>query len=350
MIDRMIFCIFHLHSLYILHFLKKNSFDHIPEFKTVPWCVNGHLHTILASLLFRPSHVDYQRKKIATPDGDMLELDLLENTSESPVAILLHGLEGSSRRYYIQNLARHLFDSGFTVAALNFRSCGGSLNSRRRFYHSGETDDLETVCEWLSDQYPQSIQLAAGFSLGGSIIFNYLNRFREESKIQGFTAISVPYDLYRGSINLQKGFNRVYDYSFVRTLRKKLELKRQQFPDLPLFNGSTLFDFDDQVTAPVHGFKDARDYYTQCSSAFFMDHIQTSGLLIHSKEDPLCPFEYTPTGAIENNPYLSTVFTDRGGHVGFWSFPAGWIELTIGHYFSHLLENSFNSSGTPSLS
>lgn len=308
------------------------------HFKTVPWCTNGHLHTIGASLLFKPARVNYKREKIETPDGDFLELDLLENSASSSVVILLHGLEGSSRRYYIQKLAKQLYDDGHTVAALNFRSCGGNMNVKRRFYHSGETGDLATACSWLAGKYTDSIQFAAGFSLGGSILLNYLKQYKEKSSIIGFAAISVPYGLHRGSLNLQKGFNKIYDYYFLRTLRSKLQQKRRQFSDLPDFTGSTLFEFDDQVTAPIHGFKDARDYYARCSSAFFMDQIVTPGLLIHSEEDPLCPFEYTPIEAIENNPNLTSVFTGRGGHVGFWGKPADWIEQTVSQYLKQLSE------------
>lgn len=305
------------------------------HFKTVPWCANGHLHTIGASLLFKPARVNYKREKIETPDGDLLDLDLLENPGSSSVVILLHGLEGSSRRYYIQNLAKQLNNDGHTVAALNFRSCGENMNLKRRFYHSGETGDLATTCKWLADKYPGSVQFATGFSLGGSVLLNYLNQFKEASSIKAFVAISVPYNLHRGSVNLQKGFNKIYDYYFLRTLRRKLELKRRQFSDLPDFTGSTLFEFDDQVTAPLHGFRDAADYYARCSSSFFMDQLATPGLLIHSKEDPLCPFEYTPVEAIKTNPNLKSVFTDQGGHVGFWGRPAGWIEQTVSHYLKH---------------
>lgn len=310
-----------------------------PEFKSAPWCVNGHLHTILSSYLFEPVYLDYNKIEIATPDGDNLDLNLMENETGAPVTILLHGLEGSANRYYIQNLAHYLFNSGHTVAALNFRSCGGKMNNQRRFYHSGDTNDLETVSKWLSEKFPDSIQLAAGFSLGGSVLLNYLKKYRNKATIKGFAAVSVPYDLYKGSINLQRGFNKIYDYHFLISLKKKLELKRKTYSDLPNFNGNTLFEFDDQVTAPVHGFKDAKEYYTQCSSAFFMDQIQTPGLLIHSKEDPLCPFDYTPLKVINENPFLSTVFHSRGGHVGFWSVPPGWIERTVGKYFNDLLKS-----------
>ncbi len=233
---------------------------------------------------------------------------------------------------------------GYNVVAMNFRSCGGEMNQTRRFYHSGEYEDLQTVCKWIETQYPDSIQIAAGFSLGGSVLLNYLNHFSDESLIQAFAAVSVPYDLYRGSVNLQNGFNRLYDYQFLITLRDKLQQKRRIFEDLPAFYGSTLFEFDDQVTAPVHGFKDAEDYYNQCSSAFFLDRISKPGLLIHSREDPLCPFDYIPMDDIHQNPYLTACFTERGGHVGYWSMPPGWMERTICQYFNMILNRLEDAS------
>lgn len=312
-----------------------------PNFNSAPWCLNGHFHTILASLLFKAAELVVERRYIETPDGDFLELDVAEQTENRPFVILLHGLEGSSERYYIRNIARHLFNSGFSIAALNFRSCGSGLNRTRRFYHSGETGDLETISAWLQETYPGSLQLAAGFSLGGSVLLNYLAK-RDAARIVGFAAISVPYDLHRGSLNLQKGFNRIYDRQFLISLNEKLDQKRAYFPDLPEFNGSTLFEFDDQVTAPVHGFKDAEEYYRLCSSAFFMDRVLTPGILIHSREDPLCPFDTVPQQVIEENPSLYSLFPDRGGHVGFWSMPRGWVEQTVALYFRQLLRNHRN--------
>jgi len=313
--------------------LNNHSLNSLPQFKSAPWCLNGHVHTVLSSILFEPAYVNYKRTVIDTPDGDFLNLDLLETDEHAPVVILLHGLEGSSKRYYVQNLAHHLLQSGYNIIALNFRSCGGKLNNTRTFYHSGETEDLRNVCTWAKNRFSDSPIFAAGYSLGGSVLLNYLKKYGADSIIESFVAVSVPYDLYRGSLNLQKGINRLYDYRFLRTLKKKLKLKRRVFSDLPVFTGSTLYEFDDQVTAPLHGFEDARDYYTRCSSAFFMHRIDTPGLLIHSREDPLCPFEFTPHEAIEENPNLTTAFPERGGHVGFWSLPPGWVELTAEYYF-----------------
>lgn len=304
-------------------------------FKSAPWCFNGHVHTILPSLLFNSPHLNSSTERIPTPDDDFLDIDIVkQENSAAPAAVIFHGLEGSSRRYYVRRMAQKLYERGMHIFAVNFRSCSGEMNSNRRFYHSGETKDPETVFRWVTDQFPDSKLFAVGFSLGASALLNTIHKNGNESKAEAFAAISTPFDLKQGSINLQSGFNRIYDYRFLRSLEYKLKEKRKTYPDLPSFNGKTLYDFDDRVTAPIHGFNDADDYYRQCSAAFFMDKIETPGLIIHSRQDPLCPFEYTPTEAINSNPFLSTAFPKKGGHVGFWSLPPDWAEQNVADYFS----------------
>lgn len=280
-----------------------------------------------------------ERITIDTEDGDFLITDVCENRESSPVAILFHGLEGDSKRYYITRLASHLHQRGFTTVAVNFRSCGGILNRNRRFYHSGETEDPMQVIKWASEQFPGSNLFAAGFSLGGSALLNFLKRYGDDQPLTAAAAISVPFDLKRGSLNLENGFNRVYSLRFLRTLEEKLRNKRERFPDLPSFTGSTLYDFDDQVTGPVHGFEGADDYYQQCSSAFFMNQIATKTLIVHSMQDPMCPYQWVPIDEIRKNPNLTPAFTEEGGHVGFWSLPPGWLNKSIGDYFSGYLRN-----------
>lgn len=310
----------------------------ISEFKSVPWCFNGHAHTILSSLLFSSPAMEYNRIRITTPDEDFIDLDVAEQEEdESPVVVIFHGLEGSSERYYVRKLGKHLFDKGMHIVAVNFRSCSGVMNKQPRFYHSGEIEDPGTIFRWINDYFSTSSLFAAGFSLGGSALLNFLHHHQTNHNVTAFSAVSTPFNLKCGSLNLQKGFNRIYDYRFLRTLVAKLEEKREMFPGLPMFSGSTLYDFDDQVTAPLHGFDNAEDYYTKCSSAFFMNEIQTPGLIIHSKQDPLCPFEYTPVDDIENNPNLTSAFLAKGGHVGFWSQPAGWTEQVTARYFAQFL-------------
>lgn len=305
-------------------------------FNSAPWCVNGHMHTILCSLFFQAPHIIAQEVRIDTPDGDFLDLDVTRLNESSPVAILFHGLEGHARRYYIKQLSKHLIEKNFSVVAVNFRSCGSTMNRNRKYYHSGETEDLHTVFEWVEQNFPNAeFYSAAGFSLGASALLNYLNKHGDHHLLNKAAAISTPFELRRGSLNLENGFNRLYSKSFLVTLEKKLKIKKKVFPDLPDYTGNTLYEFDDQITAPIHGFENADHYYESCSSAFFMDKIRTKTLVVHSQDDPLCPFQWTPINDIQRNPVLTTSFPKKGGHVGFWSLPSGWLNKTIGDYFKY---------------
>lgn len=306
-------------------------------FKSAPWCFNGHAHTILCSLLFESPNLHSEKLTIDTPDDDFLEIDVVNRGADKPVVAIFHGLEGHSRRFYITQLAEHLITRGFSVVAVNFRSCGSKMNRQRKFYHSGETDDLETVFTWIQKHFPTSTMFAAGFSLGGSALLNFLKKHGTNHPLRAISSISTPFELKKGSLNLEVGFNRFYSILFLQTLRRKLTEKRAKFSDLPPFKGSTLYEFDDQVTGPVHGFNGAEDYYCNCSSAFFIDQIKTNTLIIHSRQDPMCPFKWTPVQQIKQNANITARFTDRGGHVGFWSLPSGWVNQQIGDYFSEFI-------------
>jgi predicted alpha/beta-fold hydrolase len=227
-----------------------------------------------------------------------------------------------------------LLANNLSVVAVNFRSCGSRLNNQPRFYHSGETSDYQTIFSWIRKNYPDKKMGAVGFSLGGNALIKYLAEQNDSSPLDAAVAISVPYDLRLGSILLSKGFHRVYEYRFLKTLKEKLQKKRCRYPDLPNFSGSTLYDFDDQVTAPLHGFADAEAYYGQCSARNFLPEIKTNTLLIHSREDPLCPIESMPVAKLNDNPFTDYIITQQGGHVGFWSKPRGWLNFIIQNYLS----------------
>ncbi|MDX1642713.1 MAG: alpha/beta fold hydrolase, partial [Balneolaceae bacterium] len=187
------------------------------SFKSAPWCFNGHTHTVLCSLVFGSPNLQSEKIQIDTPDNDFLELDVINKGTGKPVVVLFHGLEGNSRRFYITQLAEQLISRDFSVVAVNFRSCGSKMNLRRRFYHSGETEDLETVFGWTQKNFPNSDIYAAGFSLGGSALLNYLKKHGTYHPLQAAAVISTPFDLKKGSLNLEKGFNRIYSILFLQT-------------------------------------------------------------------------------------------------------------------------------------
>jgi predicted alpha/beta-fold hydrolase len=317
--------------------------DFTPEepYQAPFWFLNGHGHTIIRNFTGSTRWPDYTRVELSTPDGDFLDLDLTEPepSNGKPEArgtvLLLHGLEGDSQRYYIAELAWQLRSAGFRVVAMNFRGCSGRVNKNRRLYHSGETSDPHFVLRWMKDQWPEQALFGVGFSLGGNVLAKLLGELGENQLLSAAVPVSAPFNLSLGADVINQGFNRVYQQRFMVSLKQKLKQKQRQFSDLPDFSGSTFWEFDDQVTAPLHGFSGAEDYYRKSSAAQFVSDIRTPTLVIHSKQDPICPFEGVPTDAIDNNPWISALYTEEGGHVAFGSSPNGWINRVIRHFFLH---------------
>jgi predicted alpha/beta-fold hydrolase len=296
----------------------------IEPFNPAWWAWNVHVHTIVASQFSKVVKPDHKQLEIETPDDDFLEIDICIQDSDKPIVALFHGLEGSTDRYYIGNLMSELKKAGYSSVALNFRGCGSRMNNQPRFYHSGETRDYRTFFKWISKTYPNKEIYAVGFSLGGNALVKYLGEAGSQSKVQRAAAVSPPYDLREGSLRMSQGFNRLYEINFMKTLVEKLEQKRQKM-SMPEFNGSTIYEFDDQVTAELHNFQGADDYYQQCSSKHFYGDVKTDLLVIHSKEDTLCPIEFAPVEVMKQNPFVRKCFTEKGGHVGFLSNPEGWL-------------------------
>lgn len=300
-----------------------------PPFKSRWWALNTHIHTIVPSQFMPVKPVSVQRVEIDTPDDDFLELDILDTGTNKPVVALFHGLEGSSKRFYIRNLMSDLESAGFSSVAMNFRGCGSRLNNQKRFYHSGETSDYHLLFNWMKDRFPDREVYAVGFSLGANALIKSLSELEGDPIIKKAVAVSPPYDLGAGSINMSKGFNKIYEYRFIHTLKEKANRKRAVYPDIPEFTGKTIYEFDDMVTAPVHGFESADHYYNSCSSKNFLKDVRTPLLIIHSKKDTLCPLEFAPFSDIDNNPFIQTIFTNEGGHVGFVSSPGNWLNRSI---------------------
>lgn len=257
------------------------------------------------------------------PDGDFVGLDRLDASRAAPRLIVLHGLEGSSRSHYVRGLLRGAEDLGWGADVLVFRGCGGLPNEARRFYHSGETGDLEAVASRLREEHPDSPLVVAGFSLGGNVLLKWLGERGTRAPVHAAVAISVPFDLELGARHIHRGFSRIYERNFLASLRRKALGKRTRFADLPaaarIRAARTIFDFDDCVTAPVHGFRDASDYYTQSSAQHFLPHIRVPTLLLSARDDPFLPASVLDRvlAMASANPALTTEFVEYGGHAGF---------------------------------
>jgi uncharacterized protein len=294
------------------------------------WCPGAHAQTIFARF-FRPhSKLALRRERIETPDGDFLDLDWLRS-SNTRLALVLHGLEGSTEAPYIQTILNKLQVEGFDAAAVNFRSCSGEANRCRESYHSGKTEDLACVLNYIFKMKKYTEISLIGYSIGGNIILKWLGEKADSvpKEIVRAVAVSVPYDLVKAVEELDKGFNReVYTRTLLRSLKKKIAEKEKIYPGSVNFQkvkaSKTFREFDREVTARLNGFKDEMDYWTHSSSKYFLKQIRIPTLLLHAKDDPFFPAPWIPIEDIEKSFYLKLILTEKGGHLGFVSGKWPW--------------------------
>ncbi|MEM0992792.1 MAG: alpha/beta fold hydrolase [Bacteroidota bacterium] len=295
----------------------------------------GHVNTIFPALFRRIRTFSYVRKRMELEDGDFMDLDWSKVGSERLV-LLVHGLEGSSDGNYIKGMIKAFNRHAWDGVALNFRGCSGEPNRLHTGYHMGASPDLKAVVDYINsfNQYQELVII--GFSLGGNVLLKYLGE--EQDRVPAFLkkaiAFSVPCHIPSANIEIDKWQNRLYLARFLRSLNEKLKIKSQLFPDLVQLPKGRLpknfKEFDDYYTGPVHGFKDAQDYWTRCSSTLFMPDIKIPTLLVNAKDDSFLSDACYPYEIAENHPYLYLEIPEHGGHVGFVDFEDRrqyWSEL-----------------------
>ncbi len=307
----------------------------IPESTYRPPCLlsNGHLQTLYPPLFRRLDSSFYRRERIGTPDDDFLDLDWARRGS-GRIAILSHGLEGDSRRSYMVGMARMLNRRGWDALAWNYRSCSGEINRRLRMYHNGSIDDLDTVVRHVLGTGRYERAALIGFSLGGNLTLVYLGSMGRspDRRITNAVTFSVPCDLHAGARELARFRNRVYMNQFLRSLREKIRQKAAAMPGLISDAGfdriRNFKDFDDRYTAPLHGFANAEDYWTRCSSAAFIPVISVPTLIVNARNDPFLSDGCYPVDAAAGSDFVFLEMPRSGGHVGFVQFDRN------GHYWS----------------
>jgi len=284
---------------------------------------NKHLQTIYPSLFRKIDTAFYQRERINTPDNDFLDLDWAKVDSNK-LAIISHGLEGNSQRSYAVGMARALNRAGWDALAWNFRSCSGEINRQLRMYHSGTIDDLhEVITHAQKNNYNEIVLL--GFSMGGNQTLVYLGQdvYKIPGIISKAVVFSVPADLKSSAEMLAKWSNKIYMARFIKFLGKKIKAKAQLFPDQlsakDYHTIKTFKEFDDRYTAPIHGFKDAEDYWASCSSKKFIPNIKTATLIVSALNDPFLAPPCFPQKEAGQNRYVTLETPAEGGHVGFVS-------------------------------
>ena len=311
---------------------------------------NRHAQTILPRF-FRPRlKLDYRLEEIPTPDDDFLQLiwsDKVICADEKPLAIVLHGLEGNIDSFYAKGMMKSLELAGFDVVLLHFRNCGNKANLQARAYHSGETTDLHFLINTLKTRYPKKPLMAVGFSLGGNVLTKYLGEHQDNSQLDAAAVISAPFALASSCKVIQKSCFKLYQKYLLDRLKKSTSRKIEHIKDTinltaqQLENIYDLWEFDNKVTAPLHGFIDAADYYLKSSGKQYLKLITTPTLVIHAKDDPMLSAEAIPTTR-DVSSAIKLAVSNKGGHVGFISGknplkPVFWLEQQVPHFFKQQL-------------
>lgn len=304
------------------------------------WLPGAHAQTLWGKLVRKEPTQPTRVERWPTPDGDFVDIHRLGNSPGKARLLILHGLEGTIRSQYAQKLLGEARARGWSANLLIFRSCGPEMNLTKRFYHSGETTDLSFVIDRLLKENPDQPIVLVGVSLGGNVLLKYLGEKASSvvPQIKAAAAISVPFDLARASNHINQGFARVYQRHFIRSLKQKAVKKLEHFPGLidasQITRIETMYEFDDQVTAPLHGFRDAGHYYSSSSSLGWIERISIPTLLLSAIDDPFLPRAVLDdvTRVAERNACLELEFPQHGGHVGFVT---GWNPFRPTYYAEH---------------
>jgi uncharacterized protein len=288
------------------------------------WLPGGHLQTIWPARAVPLPAVEYRRERWNTPDGDFIDLDFAQPEPADPAApvlVMFHGLEGDSRSHYARSTMRHFADRGWRALVSHFRGCSGEPNLLPRAYHSGDSDEGDWVLHAVHARWPQAPLHAVGISLGGNMLAKWLGeRGTDAGFVRAAASIGSPLDLVAGGHAIGRGFNLLYTRMFLATLKAKARHKAAQFNGLirldALHRVRNLYEFDDVYTAPVHGYRNALDYWTRASAKPLLSGVTVPHLVLNARNDP-----FVPAASLPRLDDVSTVVTleqpANGGHIGF---------------------------------
>lgn len=293
------------------------------------WLKGGHLQTIYPALFPKRIKFPIIPERIELHDGDFLDLEWT-GTAADRLAILTHGLEGSTQSPYINAMKESLQAYGWDVLSWNLRGCSEEMNRLPGFYHAGKTEDLSAVIEHSLRVHTATKIDLIGFSLGGNLVLKYLGERGQKlhQRIHRTVSFSVPCDLESSSIQLAKAQNTIYMNHFMKSLRKKIRRKQVLYPDQFDLRGldqiKTFAQFDEQYTAPLNGFHSAKHYWERNSSVPFLCQIIPPTLLINAKNDPFLGAACYPLEEAQNNHAFYLECPEQGGHIGFGSIKINW--------------------------
>jgi len=313
---------------------------------------NGHCQTIYPRYFVKHPDVKTAKERIATTDGDFLDLAWsIPRSKQSPksVAVIFHGLQGSVDSHYAKHAIHALCEENYIVVLMHFRGCSQAPNMTPRAYHSGEVEDPIMILNHVKQRYPHLPICAVGFSLGGNMLMNLLAEHSDRVSLSTAIAISSPLNLSACARKMDTGFSRVYQAHLIKSMQANLIAKMKNVDmrgALGLNQESirrlnTFYAFDDEITAPLHGFTGAQDYYQRCSALPKLSKIHTPTLIIHAKDDPFMNHEVVPTREQLSDSVAYEV-SEHGGHVGFLSGsivkPKLWLNQRIVGHFNYIIE------------
>ena len=282
------------------------------------WLPSGHLQTIYPAIAIAKPAVKFRRERWDAHDGDFVDVDFVDGEPGKPFVVLFHGLEGSSNSHYARALMAAIAARGWSGAVPHFRGCSGEPNLAPRFYHSGDAQEIDWILRRLHPRATGKLY-AVGVSLGGNALLRWLGESQHEAEIvDAACAVSAPLDLARGGESLSSGFNMLYTRMFLQTLKPKCLAKLDQFPGLfdrdALLSARDLYQFDNVVTAPLHGYRDTDDYWDRASAKHVLGDITVPTLVLNARNDPFLPGVHLPSKA---SPHVTLEYPEHGGHVGF---------------------------------
>jgi uncharacterized protein len=322
----------------------------VASYSAPRWLPGGHAQTIYPVLFAPRPRVVYRRERWATPDGDFVDVDwavredhaAAQLSPDAPLVVLFHGLEGSSRSHYALSLMHAVLRAGWRGVVVHFRGCSGEPNHLPRAYHSGDSAEIDWMLRRLAQDAP--VLYAAGVSLGANALLRWLGEGSDGATkvIAAAAAVSAPLDLMAAGNALDRGLNLVYTRHFLRTLRRKAIAKLAHHPGVyaghAVARTRTLREFDDLVTAPLHGYRNTDDYWTRASSKPVLRHIAVPTLVLNALNDPFLPAGALPTPA-EVSSAVALEQPAEGGHVGFVSGPfpgtLDWLPSRLMAHFRH---------------
>jgi predicted alpha/beta-fold hydrolase len=316
----------------------------VRPFAAPAWLANAHAQTIYGSLVARAPRPTLRRERWDTPDADFVDVDFVDGPDDAPWVHLFHGLEGSSNSPYARMLMQRVRALGWRGTVFHFRGCSGEPNRLPRAYHSGDSDEVDWAIRRIAARLGSAPLYVAGISLGGNALAKWLGERGDEAAalVAAAAVVSAPLDLMAAGDALGRGFARVYAKHFLGTLKRSALAKLARFPTLydatAVRGARSLREFDNVVTAPLHGFRDTDDYWTRASSKPYLQGIRVPTLVLNARDDPFMPQAALPEER-EVSAAVKLEFPSRGGHVGFVSgpFPGNieWLPQRILHFFAY---------------